>query len=524
MTDSFILDAYARISSSLSIEQSLERAYQHLKERIPADGAFIDIYLESLRQIRFLALVEGNKTKRFNHPIELTSEMERSLKCPDRPKIRCINSIDEDPVTLHVANEIGFRVESLIILRLELDNQHLGVVAFFNHRPFSFSNVHADLLAELHNSFALVTANALHPILKAENISLRKKNEQLQTQLTKIFDSPIEEFLQVTPGLKHVAEKITRVAPYDTTVLIQGETGCGKEVVANMIHHISDRSHQPFVKVNCGAIPEALVDSQLFGHEKGAFTDAKNVHLGYFEQANGGTLFLDEVADLPFSAQVRLLRVLQNKTITRVGGIKPIALDVRIITATHKPLETLVDEGGFRDDLWYRLNVFPIFIPPLRERVQDILPLASYILKRLQSKYKLPYLPYLSDKAAQQALVYSWKGNVRELENVLERSVLQSNTKTINLVLSGQIEHKAQAKQGLLPNVFQVVPTSPAIEPLDKIMSDYLGSVLNACNGKISGQGGAAEKLGMHPNTLRSKLQKLNILPLRNKKSDTKKD
>lgn len=516
MSNNFILEAYAHISSSLSIEQSLARAVDFLKKEIPADGAFIDIHLESLHQIRFLAMVEPGKASRLNQAIALTPDMEQSLKRPDRPKIMCINDIAQDPVTEHVAKAVKANVRSFIILRLELDKRHLGVVAFYSNRYGAFNQHHAQLLAELHDPFALVTANALNPILSAENLSLRKLNEQLQSKLTQTFQTPLEKLLQRTPSLKPIAEKIIRVAPYDTTILLTGETGCGKEVIANIIHQTSVRNNKPFIKVNCGAIPETLLDNELFGHEKGAFTDAKHMHVGYFEQADGGTLFLDEIAELPLSAQVRLLRVLQHKTITRIGGRLSITLDVRIIAATHKSLENLVKNNQFREDLWYRLNVFPIEIPPLRERHADILPLTEYLINKLQSKYNLPYLPALSKNSLEQAYSYAWPGNVRELENLLERTVLQSQGKTIHFLLPHKNTPTTHCTKE--PLHFQALPQHmelnvSSIKPLDTMMRDYLVNVLQMCNGKISGENGAAQRLGLHPNTLRSRMQKLGILP-----------
>lgn len=226
-------------------------------------------------------------------------------------------------------------------------------------------------------------------------------------------------------------DTILRAAPTDSTILIQGESGCGKEVVANCIHRLSKRTKAPFVALNCGAIPAELIESELFGHEKGAFTGAINQRLGKFEYANNGTLFLDEIGDMPFLMQVKLLRVLQEKVFERVGGNKNIRVNTRIITATHQDLETFVKEGKFREDLFYRLNVFPIAIPPLRSRQEDIPLLIDYFLSQLQPQYqaKLKF----SNAAIDVLMQYPWPGNIRELANLIERLLILHPNETIDV-------------------------------------------------------------------------------------------
>ena len=288
-------------------------------------------------------------------------------------------------------------------------------------------------------------------------------------------------------------------------MLVLGETGCGKEVVVNLIQQLSKRESGPFVKLNCGAIPETLIDDEFFGHEKGAFTDAKIQKKGVFERACGGTLFLDEIGELSLAAQVRLLRVLQQKVVTRIGGVQSIPVDFRLVAATHRDLKEMAKEGRFRNDLLYRLNLFPLRIPPLRERAEDLIPLTEFFLNRLRSKYGISQPLVLSKKSVEQMLNYKWPGNVRELENTLERSVLTSSDyQNIRVIFEGEAG-------GLGPAMSVVSNELIKLETFEAMQKHYFEAVLKAAKGKISGTDGAAALSGMHPNTLRSKLDKLGV-------------
>ena len=235
-----------------------------------------------------------------------------------------------------------------------------------------------------------------------------------------------------TSAIRRAIELALNVADTQTTVLIQGESGTGKELLANLIHYNSGREDQPYVKLNCGAIPESLLESELFGHEKGAFTDARARRLGRFEEANGGTLFLDEVGEMSLSAQVRLLRILQDGEFTRVGGNEVLKADVRVIAASNVDLEQATDAGTFRRDLYYRLSVFPIVVPPLRERPQDIHPLVIHFIEHYKQKTGR-FISGISKDALQALITYEWLGNVRELENAIERAVIIASGRQIEL-------------------------------------------------------------------------------------------
>lgn len=294
-------------------------------------------------------------------------------------------------------------------------------------------------------------------------------------------------------------ELVQRVAPLNSPVMLLGETGVGKEVIANAIHLSSDRHKGPFVKLNCGAIPEQLIDSELFGHEKGAFTGAIAQRKGRFERADGGTLFLDEIGDLPLEAQVRLLRVLQTKQFERVGGTATLSSDARIIAATHRDMEQLVREGKFREDLWYRIGVFPISIPPLRERRADIPALVNHFLKKKSLEMGIHHPPAIAPGAMQRLREYRWPGNVRELENVVERELILNRTGTLafeGIESGGSVEAS---------------PLSAKPVPLDRAVETHIRRALEYTHGKVGGPDGAAELLKVNPSTLRHRMRRLGI-------------
>ena len=320
-------------------------------------------------------------------------------------------------------------------------------------------------------------------------------------------------------GLKEVMDQVYKVAPFSSPVLLMGETGTGKEIIANAIHSLSSRSNGPIITVNCGAIPESLIDSELFGHEKGSFTGALTERRGRFERADKGTIFLDEVGELPPQAQVRLLRVLQEKEIERVGGSQPIKVDIRIISATHRNLEEMVAEGGFRDDLYYRLGVYPIRLPPLRERKIDIPALVEHFMERKAHEMGLHDVPALGRGAIDRLLNYGWPGNVREVANVVERALIQSDGKTVFFedLMSPPLEgvagsHSPTPIRALQENRIDESLTglSPHLK-LEEIEARHIRHVMDLTGGRIEGRNGAAVLLGMNPATLRYRMQKLQI-------------
>lgn len=340
------------------------------------------------------------------------------------------------------------------------------------------------------------TEHALRDALKqvsAMSEQLKDENTYLTAQLNEDWqDSGLV-------GKSHVfqamLEQIKLVSPTDSTVLILGENGTGKELVARNLHRLSNRYKQPFIKVNCAAFTPSLLESELFGHEKGAFTGANERRKGRFELADNGTLFLDEIAELPLESQSKLLRVLQEREFERVGGSYTLTVDIRIIAATNRDLWQMVEQGHFRIDLYYRLNVFPIRVPALKERKEDI-PLLSVNLVQQLNKRLGKQLKGLSKKAINQLQAYDWPGNIRELQNVLEREAILSKHAVINLTqpLNGQINSSV----------------NPSLS-LNCVVKQHIETVLDITNGKVSGPEGAAIRLGMPESTLRSKMKKLKI-------------
>ena len=311
----------------------------------------------------------------------------------------------------------------------------------------------------------------------------------------------LKRLLEPLPLCKAVLSRISKVAPSDSTVLITGETGTGKELVARAIHRRSNRASRAFVSVNCAAIPRDLIASELFGHEKGAFTGATQQRLGRFELANGGTLFLDEVGELPAETQIALLRVLQEHEFERVGGTRPIRADVRVIAATNRDLQAAISAGSFRSDLFYRLNVFPIEIPPLRERKEDIRLLVEYFIDRYARKAGKK-ITTVDKKTLRLLESYPWPGNIRELQNVIERSVIVCETENFSVDeswLSQQPpERKAESQLYL----------SEKVAAQEK---EIIEAALRECQGRVFGPSGAAAKLGIARSTLESKIRSLKI-------------
>ncbi|MEO6550241.1 MAG: sigma-54 dependent transcriptional regulator [Ferruginibacter sp.] len=300
--------------------------------------------------------------------------------------------------------------------------------------------------------------------------------------------------------MQKIFEFIQQVAPHNTSVLILGESGTGKEGIANAIHYHSPRKNKALVKVNCSALPLHLIESELFGHEKGSFTGAIEKRIGKFEKADGGTIFLDEIGDMPADVQVKLLRVLQEKEIERIGSNNPIKIDVRIITATNKNLEKEIAEGRFRLDLFYRLHVFPILVPPLKERKEDILLLVAHFINYFNEKTGKA-ITGISDHLKQKLLTYSWPGNVRELQNMLERSVILEQGSIIDDI---QLPDENLAAH-------QVTDTSSSVKTIEETERNHIIAILKQCNYKVAGPGGAAELLNLPPSTLSSKIKKLGI-------------
>jgi PAS domain S-box-containing protein len=337
-------------------------------------------------------------------------------------------------------------------------------------------------------------------LMEQEKARLQQQNLYLQEEIKSAHN--FEEIIGQGPALAAVLDNVRRVAATDATVLITGETGTGKELIARAIHSTSRRKEKPLIKVNCAALPAGLVESELFGHEKGAFTGAIARRVGRFELAHGGTIFLDEIGELPADAQAKLLRVLQEREFERVGGSVPIQVDVRVLAATNRDLLKAVHEKTFREDLFYRLSVFPLHLPPLRFRPEDIPPLVYFLVNKFAMRIG-KRIDEIGKKTWERLLAYRWPGNVRELENVLERAVILADGRTLEIgphVLGGESDE-----------TFARLSTSATPATLEAKQSSHIIEVLQQTGWVIEGPQGAAKILGLHPNTLRSRMKKLGI-------------
>jgi formate hydrogenlyase transcriptional activator len=334
----------------------------------------------------------------------------------------------------------------------------------------------------------------------------RTKNENIALREDVDHSSMFEEIVGSSPSLRKVLKAVDKVAATDSTVLILGETGTGKELIARAIHKRSKRSTRAFIRVNCAAIPQALIASELFGHEKGAFTGAVERRVGRFETADGGTLFLDEIGDLPPETQIALLRVLQEREFERVGSVNPIPVDVRVLAATNKDLGAAVADGTFRQDLFYRLNVFPVCIPPLRERTEDIPLLVEYLIERYARKAGKK-ITNVDRSTLELFEDYDWPGNIRELQNVIERAVILCETATLSV---DETWFRRDSKSG----GDQVLPLTTALTENER---DIIEKALAESAGQVGGATGAAARLGIPRQTLDSKIKMLGINKFRYK-------
>jgi len=388
-----------------------------------------------------------------------------------------------------------------LVLPLRIEEELIGFLILRGEGDGIFTPEHVDLLSSVADPFAMALSNALaHEAAVKYGDLLLDDNRFLRGEL---HSQERDEIIGANSGLRNVMDMVRQVAPLANTVLLLGETGTGKEVIANAIHFASPRKDGPFIKVNCGAIPESLIDSELFGHEKGAFTGAISEKRGRFERASGGTIFLDEIGELPPQAQIRLLRVLQEREVERVGGDRTIPVDVRVIAATHRNLERMVSESQFREDLWFRLNVFPIIIPPLRQRREDVPALTRYFVQLKSRALQIAPPPAIAPGALERLANYRWPGNVRELENLVERELIRHRGG--QLMFDLQFNEKEAAPVTLPPSA------EGGSFNLDEVIALHVNKVLKVTNGKVHGPGGAAELLGINPNTLRGRMNKLGI-------------
>ena len=396
----------------------------------------------------------------------------------------------------------------ILVAPLLRSDEPTGVLLLVARPPRHFEREHEEVAQALAEPFAVALENDRRI---AELDTLRQAAEaDRQSLLARLGRQDLSEnIVGAETGLRASMERIELVAPSDVPVLLLGETGSGKEVAARAVHGRSARAAGPFLRVNCGAIPAGLIDSELFGHERGSFTGAAAQRKGWFERADGGTLFLDEIGELPLAAQVRLLRILQDGSFERVGGNRTLHADVRIVAATHRDLHAMVSEGRFREDLWYRLAVFVIHLPPLRERPEDIAALASHFALRAATRFGLPALVPTRDDVSLLA-GYAWPGNIRELGAVMDRAVLLGQGRALEVAKAlGPAAPPAPSPGDAGPAL--AAPAEAQSPALDAAMVRHIESALARTLGRIEGPFGAARVLQVNPHTLRARMRKLGI-------------
>ena len=515
-----LLEVNNSIITKLSQDELLLAVCASLQGVLPFNRSAITLYVPERDTLRIFAQNDDHVSEFFSVGRELDRRDSHAGLAFDhqRPLIRRNLDKERESSTERLLAEQGVR--SICVAPLIVAGKSIGTLNLASNRANEYSNADGELLQEVANQVALAVENmkayeeirALHAKLEKENVYLR---EEIQSEYN------FREIVGSCAALREVLETAARVAPLDSTVLIYGETGTGKELIARAIHDRSSRKKRTLVKLNCSAISAGLVESELFGHMKGAFTGAFERHVGRFELADCGTLFLDEVSELPPETQVKLLRVLQEGEFEPVGSNKTIQVNVRIIAATNRNLEEWVAAGRFRSDLFYRLNVFPIELPPLRSRRSDIPLLVSFFLERFTSKFGRK-IDAVDNQTMDLLMDYAWPGNIRELQNIIERAVVLSPGPVL-IVDPAFLPNTNPA--GDSSRNFSVVPSragsrvpdsrdrskATSFPSLQQMERDHIVAALDRSAGVIDGPNGAARILNLHANTLRSRMNKLGI-------------
>jgi formate hydrogenlyase transcriptional activator len=511
-----ILEVAKAASSHLELSEVLESLIVSLKPTIRFDA--ILVFVMEGEYIRMHSLHVERVGRRPGESVEsVIARAAPSVNPPSKPVLRqplsqhhisVVASSHAPYVCTDLESQrrfpedeklLQYGVHSYISLPLLKRGELLGAVDFISFEKRNFHSDEVQLLQDVSEIVSIAVSNALaFEEIKALKEQLQAENRLLQDEI--VQRSIFEEIVGSSESLRKVLTSIDRVAPTDSTVLITGETGTGKELIAHAIHRRSPRSGRALVKVNCAALPAELIASELFGHEKGAFTGALQQRIGRFETAHGGTIFLDEIGELTPEMQIALLRVLQEKEFERVGGNRTIHTDVRVIAATNRDLHRSVTDGHFRTDLFYRLNVFPVHVPSLRERSDDIPILVDYFISRFATRMG-KRIGQIDRKTLDAMQRYSWPGNIRELQNVIERGVILADTDVFRL------------ESGTLPEEFRSnSETAPPGLPITREQQKArIEAVLKETRGRISGPDGAAAVLGMPASTLESRIKSLKI-------------
>ncbi len=515
-----LLNLTAKITSSLDLREVLRAIAANIREVIHADGVDVALPDAASGKFRVFALdfPHGKgviKEELFVTPSAAVKKAMDTLK----PVVLDMRELEElAPETYNVAAAEGLRVACNIPLVNR--GRALGILSILRTTETPFSPEDVDFLSRASGPIAIAVENAL---AYREISELKDKLAQEKLYLEEEFRSEMgfEQIIGNSTALKHVLQQVETVAPSDSTVLLLGETGTGKELIARAIHDRSRRKQRTLVKLNCAAIPTGLLESELFGHEKGAFTGAISQKIGRLELADQGTLFLDEVGDIPIEIQPKLLRALQEREFERLGSTHTRKVNIRLVAATNRDLETMIANKEFRSDLYYRLNVFPIRIPPLRERKEDIPLLVSHFVQKFAKEMQKP-IEAIPTAVMKGLKTWDWPGNIRELENFIERAVLLTRGKSLEAPLAEL--RKTNAEGATHTDLYAVKHVagertnsrsdkSSVADEYERKQRDQIIRALTACKGRVGGADGAAARLGMNRTTLLSRMKKFGIYP-----------
>ena len=490
-----LLEISQRVNSSLDLEVVLGQTLEMVAVIVQSDASSIWLVDEGKQEL-YCATATGEKADDILH-FRMPSDQGIVGWTVQNDHFYITNEAsDDEHHASDIAERVGYECTTLLCVPMHSRGRVIGCIEVINKHakaPFADKDLlQISIFANL-VGLAIENANAFLQV-QQENVHLRRELGDRRIEPGRVIAN--------SPEIQQVMEMVERIAPTDSTVLIRGESGTGKEVAAQSIHGLSHRARGPFVAINCGGIPENLLESELFGHEKGAYTGATSRRIGRFELAKGGTLFLDEIGDMPPPLQVKLLRVLQSRRFERLGGNDMLEADVRIVAATNQDLEELVREGGFREDLYYRLNVIALFLPPLRSRTDDILPLASYFLQEVGARIHRPAKAFHPDA---EALLcgHSWPGNIRELENAVEHAVVLARTAQVQVT---DLPFNVQTNRSAIRET-RDVPAS-----LDEAQRQFRQEHIRAALNKVGGnRTRASEALGIQRTYLSRLIKELDI-------------
>jgi formate hydrogenlyase transcriptional activator len=500
--ESVIAELSGLLLASVDVRKLLGAFSASMRQTVPHDVATLALFDEAVGKLRVQFLSSGNEADAIQREVLLDPDASPAGQAFRTRRPVVLNRIDRWPFAPEsIKHLLDMGMLSGVWVPLVHRERTLGTMTVASRKENAFSPRDAETLAQVAGQVAMAVNNALaFKQISELRDRLNQEKQYLEEEIN--LEHRFDDIVGESSGLRNVLRQIETVAPTDATVLIQGETGTGKELLARAIHRLSPRSERTFIKLNCAAIPAGLIESELFGHEKGAFTGALTRKIGRLELAHDGTLFLDEIGELPLDLQPKLLRALQEREIERLGGTRPIPVNVRLIAATNRDLARMVAEKQFRSDLFYRLKVFPVYAPPLRERAVDIPILVRHFVSR-HARRMGKTIETIPPEAMAALVAWQWPGNIRELENFLERAVILSR---------GPVLHVPLAELEMMEEQEEDEEAAAAANPtLQAAERDHILRALREARGVIGGPGGAADRLGLKRTTLNSKIKKLGI-------------